>query len=152
MSAPLIVPKRPIFSASAVLTAIGSELSLIKSQDNMTWDDIARVLGKSPDQAGKYAQGTAEMGVVAFGAAKREWNGRFTGAFDRLCVESRPGVGDDRSHASAVLKAALALTQALEAGAKIDPSDVRNNRKTFESARDALDAVLDTLAPRSVAP
>lgn len=149
MTSPTIIGKRPVFSASAVLTAIGDELSLIKSQDNLTWDDIAGVLRKSPDQAAKYALGTAEMGVVAFAAAKREWNGRFTGAFDRLCVDSRPGSGDDRHKGSAVLKAALALSVALESNGEIDPSDVRANRKTLESARDAIDEVLNKLTPRS---
>ena len=73
------------------------------------------MLGKSEDQAAKYRTGLAEMGTYAFAAAKREWNGRFTGAFDRLCVESRPAL-DDKSAQSLVLKAALAVSMALEDG------------------------------------
>lgn len=142
MTDPTIPGKRPVFSASAVLTAVGDELTLIKSQDGLTWGDMARMLGKSPDQAAKYADGTAEMGVVAFAAAKREWNGRFTGKLDRLCVETRPCADADRTRQSKVLKAALALSVALEDDGEISPDEVRANRATLEAARDAIDAVL----------
>jgi len=84
-------PQRSIFSASAVLDAIASELTVIKHEDGLTDADLGRILGKSEDQAAKYRTGLAEMGIVAFAAGKREWNGRFTGALDRLCVDSRPG-------------------------------------------------------------
>ena len=142
MTDPTIPGKRPVFSASSVLAAVGDELTLIKSQDGLTWGDMARVLGKSPDQAAKYADGTAEMGVVAFAAAKREWNGRFTGKLDRLCVETRPCADADRARQSKVLKAALALSVALEDDGEISPDEVRANRATLEAARDAIDAVL----------
>lgn len=138
-------PQRSIFSASSVLDAIASELSTIKHQDGLTDADIGRVLGKSEDQAAKYRTGLSEMGVVAFAAAKREWNGRFTGALDQLCVDSRPGsdVCDRRGHSS-ILQAALALSVALEDG-DISPEEVRQNRATLENARAAIDAQLAKL-------
>jgi DNA-binding IclR family transcriptional regulator len=139
-----------VFSASAVLDAIASELTAIKAADELTWSDMARVLGKSPDQAAKYADGTAEMGVVAFAAAKREWNGRFTGAVDRLCVDSRPSGDTDRSRQSMVLKAALALSIALEDDGEIDAGEVRQNRACLEGARDAIDQLLRKLSPKQV--
>jgi hypothetical protein len=148
MPDPTIHGKRPIFSASSVLDAIASELSAIKSADNLTDADLGRVLGKSEDQAAKYRAGLAEMGVVAFAAAKREWNGRFTGALDRLCVESRPVAHTDRQAQSTVLKAALALAEALEDDNQIDASEVRDNRAAIEAARDALSAQLDKLTLR----
>lgn len=135
---------RPVFSASAVLDALASELSTIKHEDKLSDADIGRVLGKSEDQAAKYRTGLAEMGVIAFAAAKREWNGRFTGAVDRLCIESRPA-GDDRSCESSVLQAALALSIALQDG-KIDAGEVRANRATIEAARDALEGLLGKLS------
>lgn len=137
--------RRPVFSASAVMDAIASELSTIKHEDGLTDADIGRVLGKSEDQAAKYRSGLSEMGVVAFAAAKREWNGRFTGALDRLCVDSRPGtdVCDRRGHSS-ILQAALALSVALEDGA-VTPEEVRQNRATLENARAAIDAQLAKL-------
>lgn len=140
-------PQRSIFSASAVLEAIADELTVIKREDNLTDADIGRVLGKSEDQAAKYRTGTAEMGVVAYAAAKREWNGRFTGALDRLCVNSRPGgaLAHDRKAQSAVLEAALVLSQALEDDDAISAEEVRDNRAALERARAAIDAQLAKL-------
>jgi hypothetical protein len=135
---------KPVFSASAVLEAIASELATIKHEDGLTDADIGRVLGKSEDQAAKYRTGLADMGVVSFAAGKREWNGRFTGALDRLCVESRPGLVDDRRGQITLLEAALALSVALEDG-KIDKEEVRANRATLEAARDAIEAQLRKL-------
>lgn len=138
---------RRVFSASAVLEAIASELATIKHEDGLTDADLGRVLGKSEDQAAKYRTGLAEMGVVAFASAKREWNGRFTGALDRLCVESRPVSIDDREVETSVLGAALALSVALKDDDAITAEEVRANRQTIENARDALDGLLRKLRP-----
>lgn len=136
--------KRPVFSASSVLDAIASELSTIKSEDGLTDADIGRVLGKSEDQAAKYRAGLADMGVVSFAAGKREWNGRFTGALDRLCVDSRPGTISDHTALTAVLDCAARLSKALEDGT-ITKGEVRDNRAQLESARDAIEAQLSKL-------
>ncbi len=141
----------PVFSASSVLDAIGAELALIKSQDRLTYGDLAAVLGKSEDQAAKYCEGTAEMGVIAFARAKREWNGRFTGTLDTLCVETRPCFDADRAKQNKVLKAALALSIALEDDGLISADEVRENRATLEAARDAIDALLRRQPVRGVA-
>lgn len=42
---------RVVFSASAVMDAIAEELTAIKREDNLTDEDIGRVLGKSDDMA-----------------------------------------------------------------------------------------------------
>lgn len=139
-------PQRSIFSASSVLDAIASELTIIKHEDGLTDADIGRVLGKSEDQAAKYRTGLADMGVVSFAAGKREWNGRFTGALDQLCVDSRPGKLDDRHGQISILEAALALSVALADG-NISPEEVRANRATLENARAALDTQLAKLRP-----
>lgn len=152
MHKPTIHGKRAIFSASAVMDAIASELSIIKHEDNLTDGDLGRVLGKSEDQAAKYRAGLAEMGIVAFAAAKREWNGRFTGALDRLCVESRPAHGGGDRHApSALLSAALSLSRVLEDDDHIDANEIIACRKELETARDAIDEQLHKLMPRNVA-
>lgn len=151
MSRPTIPGERPVFSASAVLAAIGSELALIKSQDRLTWGDLAAVLGVSDDQAAKYADGTTAMNVVTFARAKREWNGRFTGALDRLCHDSRPAKDSDRTRHCKVLKAALALAEALANDDEIDVDEVRANRPELEAARDAINDVLGKLTPRAIA-
>lgn len=137
---------RPVFSASAALEAAGRALNEIKAADRLTWADIGAVLGKSEDQAAKYADGSATMDFITFGRGKREWNGRFTGYFDRLCVDSRPGTTDDRRGQCTVLEAALALSVALADG-DISAEEVRANRSTLEAARDAIEAQLGKLRP-----
>lgn len=137
--------KKPVFSASAILEAIASELSLIKSQDKLTYADLGAVLGKSEDQAAKYCDGTATMDAITFARGKREWNGRFTGKYDALCVESRPEGVHDRTAQCRVLKAALAMSEALEGDDIICRKEVRDNRKALEDARDAIDAQLEKL-------
>ncbi|WP_419808365.1 hypothetical protein [Sphingomonas sp.] len=142
---------RPVFSASAALEAVGGELALIKSQDRLTWGDVAAVLGVSDDQAAKYADGTAAMNVVTFARAKREWNGRFTGALDRLCHDSRPGKDSDRKRHCHVLRAAVAFAEALADDDDFDADEVRANRPALEAARDAINDVLGKLTPRAIA-
>jgi hypothetical protein len=121
--------------------------SLIKSQDRLTFSDLGAVLGKSEDQAAKYCDASASMDVVTFARAKREWNGRFTGALDRLCHDSRPAAGSDRGRHCKLLKAALAVAEALEDDDDVDASEVRANRVAIEDARDALNDLLAKLAP-----
>ena len=145
MSSPTIHGKRPVFSASSVLEAIASDLTAIKNEDRLTYADIGAILGKSEDQAAKYCDGSATMDAVTFGRGKREWNGRFTGGFDRLCVDSRPANMPDRHCESSVIKAALALSVALADDNEITPAEVRSNRATIETARDALEALLGKL-------
>lgn len=142
MTSPTIHGHRSVFSASSVLDAIAVSLKQIKDEDRLTYADLGAVLGKSEDQAAKYCDGSATMDAVTFARAKREWNGRFTGPYDRLCVETRPGADCDRTRGSKVLKAALALSVALEDDDQVSPAEVRTNRATIEAARDALDDLL----------
>lgn len=137
--------KRPVFSASTVLASIGADLARIKSEDGLTYNDIGAVLGKSEDQAAKYCAGEADMGVVSFARGKREWNGRFTGSLDRLCADSRPAALAGRAVESKVLKAALALSVALEDDNQIDAGEVLRHRADLEAARDAIDGLLGLL-------
>lgn len=146
MSGRSIVGKRPAFSASGALEAIGSALRHIKVEDGLTWADVGAVLGVSDDQAAKYAEGTATMNAVTFGRGKREWNGRFTGPFDRLCETSRPGGDCDHSTLTAVLDLGVRISRALEDGS-FDLADVRNNRRQLEDVRDAIEAQLHRLVP-----
>ena len=148
MADPTIVRNRSIFSDSNALEAIGRAIHEIKSQDGLTWEDIGKVFGVSDDQAAKYANGMASMSIVTFGRGKREWNGRFTGYFDRLCVDSRPGQFTDQHSLTHLLAAASHLSHALEDG-EITPSEVRANRTALENARDAINAQLAKLEVRA---
>lgn len=132
------------FSASAVLDEVAEALTTIRKDDRLTFADMAAILGKSEDQAAKYCAGSAEMGLIAYARARREWNGRFAGGLDRLCEQSRPGKVNDHAATNSILKAALALSVALEDG-KVDPEEVRANRATLENARDAIEAQLAKL-------
>ena len=132
----------PVFSASNVLDTVGRDLALIKSQDRLTYGDLAAVLGKSEDQAAKYCEGTAEMGVIAFARAWREWNGRFAGGLAALCHDSRPSKHCDRVRQSRVLEAALALSVALQDDGEVSPGEIRDNLPELEAARDALDELI----------
>jgi hypothetical protein len=60
-------------------------------------------------------------------------------------MEATCSTDSDRSQQSKVLKAALALSIALEDDGEISPEEVRQNRATIEQARDALDALLGKL-------
>lgn len=138
--------KRHVVSASRILEQIAADLSSIKAEDRLTFADIGRVMGKSEDQAAKYCDGTAEMGVTAYAFAKQAWNGRFTGRLDNLLMGEMDD-GCDRSKGSKVLKAALALSIALEDG-EIDTDEILANRKSLEHARDAIRALLSRIGPR----
>lgn len=144
MSSPTIAGKPSPYSASNALEAIGRAIHEIKHADGLTWADIGAVLGVSDDQAAKYAEGTAAMSAVTYGRGKREWNGRFTGYFDRLCVNSRPGKVNDHTSLTAVLNAAACLSKVLEDGA-ITPAEVRDHRSELEQARDAIEEQLGKL-------
>lgn len=142
MVSPAIHGIRAVYSEQSAIASLSKALGEIKHQDGLTLDDLAAVLGKSSDQVAKYLAGEAKMDAVTFGRGKREWNGRFTGYFDRLCVDSRPGTESDREHESSVLKAALALSIALSDDNEITAREIRANRPTIEAARDALEALL----------
>ena len=141
MSTPQIHGKRSIYSASAAAEAVGRAILEIKSDDKLTWAEIGIVLGKSEDQVAKYADGSAYMDFVTYGRGKREWNGRFTGYFQRLCVDSRPGSQCDHSALTNVLSAATSLSQSLADG-EITAAEIRESRQLLEQARDDLDALL----------
>jgi len=134
-----------VFSASSVRDTIAETLAAIKEEDGLTYADMARVMGRSTDRAEAYCNGDfSDMPSFALLAAWREWNGRFVGPIRDLVEGSRPGAHCDHAGQSAILKAALALSVALEDGL-VDQEEVRANRSTLESARDAIEAQLAKL-------
>lgn len=148
MSNPAIHKHRPVFSASKAVDAIAQALTEIKVQDGLTDADLGAVLGKSGDQAAKYRTGLAVMDAVTFGRAKREWNGRFTGYFDRLCVESRQNAICDRGTVTDLLTAVTALNAALEDDDKVDAAEVMRMRPELEAAFDSIGHHLSKLQVR----
>jgi len=147
MSTPRFHGSTRALSASQILEAAGNALGRIRQEDGLKWADIGAVLGKSEDQAAKYADGSAEMGLVAYIRAKIVFNGRFTGELDELIGKTKPNE-DGQQAQSCILKAALALSVALEDG-DLSVAEVRANRATLEAARDAITAQLARLTPRA---
>lgn len=146
---PQIHGKQRALSASSVLEAVADDLSQIKSQDRLTFADLGRVLGKSEDQAAKYCEGSAEMGIIAYAFAKDQWNGHFTGTLEAL-IEGNLPITSDRSKLSALIKANLALSVALEDDGEASPAEVRQMRRELETAREAITELLGKLGPKGV--
>lgn len=140
MADPRFHGKVKTVSASDMVTALADALSQIKSEDRLTWSDVGAVLGKSEDQAAKYADGSAVMDVTTFWRGRDKWGSRFTGQFDRLGARSL--WGNDRHGQVMVLGAALSLSQALEDDHCVSESEVRAMRGDLERARDAIESQL----------
>lgn len=77
MTAPHIHAPRRTFSASRAVEAQNATLTAIKGDDNATWADMGRVLGKSEDRAAAYANTASAIDLPTFLAGCREWGGRF---------------------------------------------------------------------------
>lgn len=146
MAAPLIHGKPRAITASSVLGAVGDDLGAIRQEDRLTWIDIGEVFGKSDDQAAKYADGTAEMGVVAYAKGRKAWGGRFTGSLDRLIDGCGARITCNQTQ-HRLLAAALAIEEAREDG-ELSIDDIRANRSALENARDAIEAQLARLGPK----
>lgn len=146
MNKPLIHGKARAVSASQILEELGNALSRIRQDDRLTWADVGAHLGKSEDQAAKYADGTAEMGAVACFKAWHLWGERFSGGAKRL-FEQRLPESDGYRAQSCVLRAALALAEALEDG-NLTVQEIRDNRSTLEKAQDAIGAQLARIGPK----
>ena len=149
MTAPTIHRANRTFSASAILDAVAADLSQIRDEDGLTYAELGTVLGKSGDQAEKYTKGTAEMGIVAYARAKREWNGRFAGSVNRLIAEARGETTTDREDECALIRAVMALADALADDGEVSVAEVRQHRAVLEQAGEAIAHQLAKLPPRA---
>lgn len=129
---------RQPYSASNALEAVGRALNEIKTADRLTWEDVGAELGKSDDQAAKYADGRATMDFITFGRARRKWGKRFTGYFDQLCGEGNAPSEHDRHDMAVVAVAAAKMAEALEDDNLITADEVRANIKPLSAAFDAI--------------
>jgi len=69
--------KRRSFSASRAVEIAGRVLLKIKSDDNLTYFELGRIIGKSADQAERIAKGNSTMDMPTFLAACDYWGERF---------------------------------------------------------------------------
>ena len=76
MVTPAQRPRRT-FSASRSVEVQGCVLDHIKRDDDITFKDMARVLGKSEDRAAIYTAGGSAMDLPTFLAGCDAWGGRF---------------------------------------------------------------------------
>jgi hypothetical protein len=121
VSAPHIHGARRTFSASKAVEAQGAILTGIKADDDITFKDMGRVLGKSEDRAAIYASGLSAVDLPTFLAGCAEWKGRFADPLLAL-------VGGRWADAGAVCtgdeKAALTLATLLPAVIAIEHDGV----------------------------
>lgn len=148
-STPLIVGRRAIVPASKLLNAVGEALDRIRKEDDLTLEDVGAVLGKSDDQAGKYCNGTAEMGIVSYHRAVQAWNGRF--ANDALALIGAKTIrlqttADAAQGISTKLAAtALKVARALEDDRIIDDAELADMSIEVEELGGAIDALRQRL-------
>lgn len=143
MGAPMIHGTRRTISASALRNIIGADLGQIRHEDGLTWGDVGRILGKSEDQVAKYADGSAEMGVVAYLFARREWGTRITGRVQALVDGDRSRIAD-----AEILPDVLGCCKGLAEGiadGRFCLRDIRANRKEIEETINACYSLLSKL-------
>lgn len=141
MEEPNVLGRRIVFSDNNVLEAVGDPLGEIRRQDGLTWTDVGKVLGVGDDSASAYASGYTAMNICAFARGKREWGGRFTGPFDRLVFNSRPGTVCGHTAMNHMLTATAAIHMSFRDGT-MSKRELQQNRSTLEVARDQLDELL----------
>lgn len=146
---PQIHGRRSSFSASKAIERVGEDLEAIKKDDGLTWGDIGRVLGKSEDQASKYANGLAEMSVTSFLLGCREWNGRFANGVLSLIgmklTETNAETTSDSEKLCRILRLAHLISAAmtdLETPGAIDDVELREiGSEALDEASRAIDAL-----------
>lgn len=155
MVEPTIVPRHRIASASSMLAALGDSLTAIKREDELTDSDLAAGLGKGDDQAAKYRTGLAEMSVTTFLRGCLHWNGRFANTALAMVgmklVPMDAGEVTDRQGVTSLMRAVLALQEALEDDGVVDDVELIQSRALIEDAGRFVDQCRERLKVRAVA-
>jgi hypothetical protein len=112
VTAPHIHGTRRTFSASKAVEAQGAVLTGIKADDDITFKDMGRVLGKSEDRAAIYASALSAIDLPTFLAGCSEWKGRFA---DPLLALAGGRWADAGAVCTGDEKAALTLANLLPA-------------------------------------
>jgi hypothetical protein len=153
MPKPTIVPRRGIVPASALLEAVGNDLTSIKSTDGLTDVDLGAALGVCDDQAGKYRSGLATMSLVTFLRGCQTWNGRFAnGALGMLgmkLVDLESTSETDRSTLTTLTRLLLEMSVALEDDGLIDDAELKAMKTSLEEAGRSIDRLRQRLSVRA---
>jgi hypothetical protein len=153
----------PPFSGNKALDRLGESLSAIRKADDLTWNDVGRVLGKNRETAAGYGSGEGDMGVVSFLAGVREWNGRFANPVLALVgmkiVPLSSAHMSDAASQAAILRAAVVVADELAADGDLSDDDLRKHHAIIEAAgavfdgwRERLRAEPDLSAPATWMP
>jgi len=109
--------RRRTFSASGAVEVQGAVLTEIRNQDDATWKDMGKALGKSEDRAAVYAAGLSPVDLPTFLLACREWGGRFA---DPILALAGGKWAEAGAFCSSDEKAALTLASLLPAVIEIE--------------------------------
>jgi transcriptional regulator with XRE-family HTH domain len=153
MTKPTVHGKRRFVPASEIQEAIGESLQFIREQDGLTWKDMGEALGRSEDQAGKYALGTAEMSATTVIRAIQHWNGRFINPvlalFGMHIAENSDDGADVRKGKLCLLELMTDLERALMDG-ELSDEEVEQMGGSIENAGALIDQLRDRLAKHRV--
>ncbi len=142
-------PRRRTFSASKAIETQGAVLMRIKAEDDVTFKDVGRVLGKSEDRAAVYSAGGSPMDLPTFLAGCGEWRGRFADPLlamvggrwadvDAVCT------GDER--AALTLATLLPAIIAVEADGITEAHELRPHEHLIRRVHTLTAVWLDMLA------
>ena len=151
MTLPLIHRKRGAIAASKMVDAVAQTLTSIREQDGLTWVDMGVAMGKSQDQAAKYATGLASMDFITFLRCCDTWNGRFAnpvlGMIGQHVSESAvcANMSDIRGGIIALMELILGLEHAMSDG-ELDDNEVDSMAMLIESAATMIDGLRDRLS------
>jgi hypothetical protein len=138
-----------------LLDAIGSSLQNIATEDRATDADLGATLGKSKDSAERYRKGIGDMGVISFLRGCEKWDGRFANPvlaeIGMKLVPLDASIGSDREGVTTVLRAALALQEAVEDDDIVDDEELHQNRGAIEAAGKVFDRYRERLRLKLVA-
>jgi hypothetical protein len=153
-ASPTIYVRYRSISASKLVNALAHSLTDIKVEDELTDSDVGAILGKGDDQAAKYRTGLAEMSVTTFMRGCAAWNGRFANeAFAQVGMKLIPldaGEQTDMQGVTSLMRAVLALQEALEDDGVVDDVELAQRRSLIEDAGRYVDQCRDRLRLRSV--
>lgn len=155
MTAPTNNGRYRTVSASKLLETLGASIGRIKSRDELTYADVGRVFGKGDDQAAKYKEGIAEMGVTSFLFGCKEWDGSFAndalGLIGMKLVTIETDAATDRDTLSALTGLLHEVAVALADDGKIDDRELLSMRDELDAAGRAIDALRERLRLKCVA-
>jgi hypothetical protein len=135
-----------------LLNCAAEALTDIKRADGLTWADLGIAIGRSDDQAAKYADASATMDFVTFIRCCTIWRGRFAnsvfGLVDmHLSDNAMPTKGSDiRRGIISLMELMTALEMALLNDGQLHDSDVVAADRLIEEAGRLVDMLRHRVA------